>query len=187
MRHRWRFAGRVVGGDDLVVATLPLYGREFHRYPDGIDLSELPLDSLADVDAIVGDAATEDRAIGVEAFAGRDVTGRAVLVRTGWQRRWRTPTYPSGHPFLTAAAEHLVEAGTVLVGIDSLNIDDTPEHGERPAHTTRLGVGIPICAHLADPGPLSAGGMAGFRLSAAATDQPTGIAFACARLCSGRA
>ena len=28
----------------------------FHRYPDGIDLSELPLDRLADLDAVVVDA-----------------------------------------------------------------------------------------------------------------------------------
>jgi kynurenine formamidase len=136
----------------------------FHRYPDGIDLSELPLERLADLDAIVVDAAPDDRAIGAEAFAGRDVEGRAVLVRTGWQRHWRTPAYLSGHPFLTAAAaEHLAEAGAVLVGIDSLNIDDTPVHGERPVHTRLLGAGIPICEHLADLGPLP---VDGFRFSA---------------------
>jgi arylformamidase len=136
----------------------------FHRYPDGIDLSELPLERLADLDAIVVDAAPDDRAIGAEAFAGRDVEGRAVLVRTGWQRHWQTAAYLSGHPFLTAAAaEHLAEAGAVLVGIDSLNIDDTPVHGERPVHTTLLGAGIPICEHLADLAPLP---VDGFRFSA---------------------
>jgi kynurenine formamidase len=136
----------------------------FHRFPDGIDLSELPLDRLAELDAIVVDAAPEDRAIGPEAFAGRDVSGRAVLVRTGWQRHWRTPAYLSGHPFLTGeAAEHLAAAGAVLVGIDSLNIDDTPVHGERPVHTTLLGAGIPICEHLADLAPLP---QDGFRFSA---------------------
>ena len=136
----------------------------FHRYPDGIDLSELPLESLADLDAIVVDASPEARAIGPESFADREVEGRAVLVRTGWQRHWRTPTYLSGHPFLTeAAAQHLAAAGAVLVGIDSLNIDDTPAHGERPVHSVLLAAGIPICEHLADLAPLPADG---FRFSA---------------------
>ena len=65
----------------------------FHRYPDGIDLSELPLDRLADLDAVVVDAAEGGRAIDAGAFAGLDVANRAVLVRTGWQRHWRTPAY----------------------------------------------------------------------------------------------
>ena len=136
----------------------------FHRYPDGIDLSELPLDSLADLDAVVVDATAGARAIGPEAFARRDVAGRAVLVRTGWHRHWRTPTYLSGHPYLTGdAARHLADAGAVLVGIDSLNIDDTPERGERPVHSVLLEAGIPICEHLADLSQLPADG---FRFSA---------------------
>ena len=135
----------------------------FHRYPDGIDLSELPLDRLAELDAIVVDAGADGRPIGAEAFSGLDVDGRAVLVRTGWHRHWRTPAYLSGHPFLTeAAALHLAAAGALLVGIDSLNIDDT-SGGGRPVHSTLLGAGIPICEHLADLAPLPADG---FRFSA---------------------
>ena len=135
----------------------------FHRYPDGIDLSALPLDRLAELDALVVDAGADGRPIGPEAFVGRDVEGRAVLVRTGWHRHWRTPSYLSGHPFLTeAAALHLAEAGALLVGIDSLNIDDT-RGAERPVHSTLLGAGIPICEHLADLAPLPADG---FRFSA---------------------
>jgi arylformamidase len=135
----------------------------FHRYPDGIDLSELPLDRLADLDAVVVDVAEGERAIDAAAFAGLDVAGKAVLVRTGWHRHWRTPAYVTGHPFLTeAAARQLVSAGALLVGIDSLNIDDT-EGGERPVHSTLLAAGVPICEHLADLAPLPS---EGFRFSA---------------------
>jgi len=136
----------------------------FHRYPDGIDISELPLDRLADLDAVVVDHSGGGRALGPDAFAGLDVAGRAVLVRTGWQQHWRTPGYGAGgHPFLTgAAAEHLGGAGAALVGIDSLNIDDTTT-GERPVHSTLLAAGIPICEHLADLSQLPA---SGFRFSA---------------------
>ena len=133
----------------------------FHRYPDGIDLSELPLERLAGLDAVVVDLAGQ--AAAADLFRGVDVAGRAVLVRTGWHRHWRTPEYLSGHPFLTgAAAEHLAAEGALLVGIDSLNIDDTGD-GSRPVHSTLLAAGIPICEHLADLSALPAGG---FRFSA---------------------
>ncbi|HEX8413646.1 MAG TPA: cyclase family protein, partial [Sphingomicrobium sp.] len=53
-----------------------------------------------------------------------------------------------GHPFLTqAAAEWLVDEGAALVGIDSYNIDDTTGRS-RPAHTSLLRAGIPICEHM---------------------------------------
>jgi arylformamidase len=135
----------------------------FHRYPDGIDLSELPLDRLADLDAVVIDAPAGVRAIDADVFAEIELTGRAVLVRTGWQRHWRTPAYLEGHPFLTADAAALLAASDALiVAIDSLNIDDTGG-GERPVHSTLLAAGIPICEHLAD---LSALPRDGFRFSA---------------------
>jgi kynurenine formamidase len=80
--------------------------------------------------------------------AGLDVRGKAVLVQTGWDRHWRTDGYFEGHPFLAAgAAALLVEAGAALVGIDSLNIDDTADLA-RPVHTALLGAGIPIVEHL---------------------------------------
>src|SRR5580765_8762143 len=58
----------------------------FHRYPDGIDLSELPLDRLAGLDAVVVDA--PGQAADAALFRELDVSGRAVLVRTGWHRHW---------------------------------------------------------------------------------------------------
>ena len=104
------------------------------------------------------------RAIGQEVFLPYDVRGRAVLVLTGWSRHFGTPAYLSGHPFLTAAAAvSLVDAGAALVGIDSLNIDDI-DGGERPAHSTLLAAGIPICEHLANLDRLPT---TGFRFSAA--------------------
>jgi kynurenine formamidase len=86
------------------------------------------------------------------------------LVLTGWDRHWATPAYAEGHPYLTReAADLLVEAGPTLVGIDSLNIDDT-EDGTRPVHTLLLGAGIPIAEHLCN---LAALPPSGFRFHAA--------------------
>ena len=118
-----------IGKIEMVANTGTYLDAPFHRYADGIDLAELPLERLADLDGVVvrptGRAAGRSAAA---AFDGLDVRGKAVLVRTGWDAHWRTDQYFEGHPFLTAdAAEYLVEAGAALVGIDSLNIDDTAD------------------------------------------------------------
>jgi arylformamidase len=98
---------------------------------------------------------TSERGIPITAVRGLDVTGKAVLFHTGWDRRWRTEGYSNGtHPFLTAdAAEHLAQSGVALVGIDSYNIDDTAD-GYRPAHSILLGRGIPVVEHLCGLGDL---------------------------------
>src|SRR6476660_6661837 len=54
----------------------------FHRYADGHDLAGLELGRVSNVDAVLVDAGGE-RSLGAGAFAGLDVAGRAVLVRTG--------------------------------------------------------------------------------------------------------
>jgi kynurenine formamidase len=92
------------------------------------------------------------------------LTDKAVLVMTGWDTHWGTPAYFHGHPYLTHdAVEYLLQVHPRLVGIDSLNIDDTSD-GSRPAHTLLLGAGIPIVEHLCH---LAALPTSGFRFHAA--------------------
>ena len=139
-----------IGRIDMVGNTGTYLDSPFHRYAGGKDLSELPLSSLADLEAVVvrHDPAANGRAVDREAFEGLDVAGKAILVNTGWDAHWRTDRYFEGHPFLTeGAAELLVSSGAAIVGIDSLNIDDT-EDGRRPVHTILLGAEIPIVEHL---------------------------------------
>jgi arylformamidase len=132
----------------MVANTGTYLDSPFHRYANGPDVGALPLERLADLEALVLDATGRGRAIDADLFAGSELAGRAVLVRTGWDAHWRTPRYAEGHPYLTrAAAEMLASSGAALVGIDSLNIDDTSD-GVRPAHTLLLGAGIPIVEHL---------------------------------------
>ncbi|MDY6946039.1 MAG: cyclase family protein [Pseudomonadota bacterium] len=121
----------------------------FHRFADGADLADLDLSSLVGLDAVVVHVeGMSDRRIPAEAFGAVEVRNKAVLVHTGWARHWRTDQYFENHPFLSAAAaEYLQQAGAKLVGIDSLNIDDTAD-GQRPVHTVLLGAGIPIVEHL---------------------------------------
>ena len=139
-----------IGKIEMVANTGTYVDSPFHRYAGGKDLSELPLSSLADLDAVVvrHDPSVDGRAVDRGAFEGLDVAGKAVLVNTGWDAHWRTDRYFEGHPFLTQeAAEFLAGSGAGIVGIDSLNIDDT-EHGRRPVHTILLGAEVPIVEHL---------------------------------------
>lgn len=125
----------------------------YHRYAAGPDLAGLDLSSLVGLRAEVfhledaWDAA--HRGIRAETLADRDVRGAAVLLHTGWDRRFGTPEYGSGAPFLTEEATRwLIAEGAALVGIDSLNIDDTESGGERPAHSLLLDAGIHVVEHL---------------------------------------
>jgi arylformamidase len=153
-----------IGRIDMVANTGTYLDSPFHRYADGADLSELQLSQLAYLEGVCVRAfPSERRAIDASAFHGLDVKDRAVLVQTGWDAHWRSPKYFEGHPFLTRdGAEALRDAGAHLVGIDSLNIDDTQDLS-RPAHSILLGAGIPVVEHMCN---LSALPPQGFRFFA---------------------
>lgn len=157
-----------IGRIDMVANTGTYLDAPFHRFADGPDLSELELASLVELEGVVVRVAGQTtraitRAALLGALAGIDVRGKAVLVHTGWDAHWRTDRYFEGHPYLTGdAARHLAAAGAALVGIDSLNIDDTADD-RRPVHTTLLGARIAIVEHLRGLARLP---VTGFRFSA---------------------
>ena len=153
-----------IGKIEMVANTGTYVDSPFHRFADGLDLSELPLESLADLEGVVVRAQNFGRAITAQIFRGINIKEKAVLIHTDWARHWRTDQYFEGHTFLTKdAAEFLVEGGAAFVGIDTYNIDDTTD-GTRPAHTTLLGNRIPICEHMCAFEALPDGG---FRFHAA--------------------
>lgn len=140
-----------IGRIDMVANTGTYLDTPAHRYEDGWDLAELPLERVAHLPLTLLRAAGPT--IGEDHVRDLDLRGRAVLFGTGWDEHWGTPTYGGGgHPHLTAdAARALVDGGAVLVGIDSVNIDDTTT-GARPVHSALLAAGIPIVEHLCDLG-----------------------------------
>jgi arylformamidase len=144
-----------IGRIDMVANTGTYLDSPFHRYEDGKDLADLPLQSLANLPGMVVRRPWESElATDASHFQGLDVRGKAVLVHTGWDQHWRTDRYGVDHSFLTAAAaDWLVANGAALVGIDSNNIDDTRERA-RPVHTKLLGADIPICEHMTGLGRL---------------------------------
>lgn len=172
--HLSRFASREkyppgtefqIGRITLVANTGTYLDTPFHRYPDGPDLSTLELTRLADLAGVLIEATDAPAGLGPELFADRQLTGRAVLIRTGWDRHWGSPEYESAdHPYLTAAAvAWLVSQRPALVGIDSVNIDNMADLS-RPAHTELLANRTPIVEHLCDLHQLPADG---FRFHAA--------------------
>jgi kynurenine formamidase len=132
----------------------------FHRYEGGTDLAGLTLETLVDLPTEVFHVDDSlERGIPASVFWDRDVAGKAVLLHTGWDRHFGTPDYLKGAPFLTSeGVDYLVSQGVTLVGIDSLNIDDTESGGERPAHTGLLAAGIHVVEHLTGLGALPPSG-----------------------------
>jgi kynurenine formamidase len=137
-----------IGRISMVANTGTYLDSPFHRFAGATDVAGLPLHSVADLDGVVVRIDAGRRAIDRDALTSYDVRGRAVLVHTGWDRHWGAERYGTGNPFLTAAAaDWLVEQQAGLVGIDSVNIDDT-SGPSRPVHTALLAAGIPIVEHL---------------------------------------
>lgn len=142
-----------IGLVEMVANTGTYLDTPFHRFRDGYDLAGLDLERVADLPGICVEAGPGE--IMSESFAGADITGKAVLFHTGWDRHWGTNHYGHpDHPYVSeAAARDLAASGAALVGIDSVNIDDT-HGGARPTHTTLLGAGMPIVEHLTGLAPL---------------------------------
>ncbi len=138
-----------IGTITMVANTGTYLDTPYHRFDGGGDLADLDLARLAGLEGVlIRVTGLGRRAISRDAFSDLDLRGKAVLVHTGWDAHWRTDKYFENHPFLTEdAAIHLKNAGAVLVGIDSLNIDDTADK-RRPVHTTLLAAGIPIVEHM---------------------------------------
>lgn len=167
--HLTREASRAVyaPGTEFAMDLITMVGNTgtyldspYHRYADGGDLASLDLQTLVELRTeVVHVADARERGVPASVFYDRDVRGAAVLVHTGWDRHFGTPEYAAGAPFLTAdAAAHLAREGATLVGIDSLNIDDTESGGERPVHSLLLAAGIHVVEHLTNLGALPARG-----------------------------
>ncbi|WP_332633785.1 cyclase family protein [Halalkalibacter flavus] len=137
-----------IGKIEMVSNTGTYVDVPFHRYPDGKDLSETTIDKMAGLEGIIVHVDENNKEIDEELFYDFDIEGKAVLIHTGWDKHWNTDQYFENHPYLTErAAKYLVNKQAALVGIDSVNIDDTSGRA-RPIHTILLGQEILIVEHM---------------------------------------
>ena len=71
----------------------------FHRYAGGLDLAALPLESCAEVPAVLArTAGSGSRAVDVGTLAALEVAGRAVLLHTGGDAAWGRSGYATDAP-----------------------------------------------------------------------------------------
>jgi kynurenine formamidase len=134
------------GTIEMVANTGTYLDTPFHRFATGYDLADLPLERAANLPGSC--VRSTSQAVSLDVLPD-DVAGKAVLFATGWDRHWGTDRYGhADHPYLADdTIERLVVGGAALVGIDSVNIDDT-SRGTRPAHSRLLEAGIPVVEHL---------------------------------------
>jgi arylformamidase len=147
---RDRYQGRAefyLGRVDMSANTGTYVDAPFHRFREGEDLAAVPLERLVGLPAVLVDAPPEPGPVEID-LDPEGIRGRAVLVRTGWDRRWPGPPYWEAGPFLSDdAIGGLIEGRAVLVGVDFTNVDDTTDPS-RPAHTRLLEAGVLIVEHL---------------------------------------
>lgn len=119
----------------------------YHRWQEMRAIGDLGLDEVI-LDGVVIDArGMREREARNEISAALDVNGKAVLFNFGWDQFWGTPQYEA-YPFLARGViEELIGRGAKLVGVDTLNIDDTRDP-ERPAHSRLLHNDILIVENL---------------------------------------
>ncbi len=73
-----------IGKIEIIINTGTYIDCPFHRYEDGKDLSEVALERFADIEGIVIRADyRKGLAVTADAFKGRELRGRTVLVHTG--------------------------------------------------------------------------------------------------------
>ena len=109
----------------------------FHRYPDGRDISEIRLEEVI-LTGIVIDARKINRTAEPDLIPKKSVLkNKAVLFNFGWDK-YRGQEKYLVYPFISKGLiVHLIEAKVKLVGVDTLNIDNSKDLS-RPAHTMLL-------------------------------------------------
>jgi arylformamidase len=147
---RERYQGKAefyLGRVDIPGNTGTYLDAPFHRHRDREDLAAIQLERLANLPGILVEAGTAASSVAID-LQPEEVRGRAVLLRTGWDRRWGTEAYWEPDPYLSPEAiALLIEGGAALVGVDWNNVDDTSDPA-RPAHTRLLEAGVLILERL---------------------------------------
>jgi arylformamidase len=86
------------------------------RFAEEVD--DLPLASVAGIPGVVIDAPVPPRAVSVHIHE-RAVEDKAVLIRTGWDKRWGRADYHRAAPYVAPeTVDVLIHGGVTLVGFD---------------------------------------------------------------------
>ena len=128
----------------------------YHFLDSGARIDEMDLRLFAGPGVIVDVRHKNDRepitTVDMRPYVDRLATGTIVLFNTGWSKHYRTPRYFE-HPFLGEdACRLLLQHGVLTVGLDVMNIDETPddEHPGAgwPCHRLIAGAGGVVVENL---------------------------------------
>lgn len=118
----------------------------YHRWQKMRAIGDLKLDDVI-LEGVRIDAREALERAAWEVIPKLEVRGKAVLFNFGWDQFWGKPQYEV-YPFIAREViDWLIEGGAKLVGVDTLNIDDTRDP-ERPAHSRLLRNDILIVENL---------------------------------------
>lgn len=144
---------RYQGGVEFTLTELRLHtsigtylDAPYVRWRQGRDIAQLELEQLV-LPGVLIDLSGQAPGTKAEIPQDLDVTGKAVLVRFGWDRHWGEEVYRDP-PFIGRdSLQFLIEAKAKLFGVDTLNAD-SPNDPERPAHSWLLDHDILIVENL---------------------------------------
>ena len=89
-----------IGKIEMVANTGTYIDCPFHRYEHGKDFAALPANLFTDIEGVrISVPYQRQKAIDTSYFMNLKLSGKAVLVYTGWSEHWRTDTYFENHPF----------------------------------------------------------------------------------------
>ena len=113
----------------------------YHFDEDTEKIDELPIDRFVGTGRVIRVTGLAARAEITWAMVEPQVQkldgAHIVLINTGWSKHFGTDEY-FNHPYLTGeACQSLLDLGVLVFGIDSINIDETPDE-------THEGVGFPV-------------------------------------------
>jgi kynurenine formamidase len=132
-----------------------------HLFADGDDLDAIPLERYLGPATILRlEALTPLTPITGKVLqtAGEPERGDAVLIQTGWSKRWYDDDFTQAHPYLTTdAARWLLDRGARCVGMDTAGLMD-PRLDLTPSTRTEgevideilLRAGVPYVVGLVD-------------------------------------
>lgn len=135
-----------------------------HFIRDGKPVGQIPIGELIAVPTLVVDLRGDGSTIrpreritwaNLDKYEGKMKKGGALILYTGWSKKWCSAEY-FAHPYLTRdAAEGIMARGVKILGVDTLSPDETPEgevseKGDFGVHETVLGRGGLIVENLAN-------------------------------------
>jgi kynurenine formamidase len=118
----------------------------FVRWRQGRDIAALELEQLV-LPGLLVDLSGQAPGSEAELPADLDVSGKAVLVRFGWDRYWGDELYRNP-PFIgRRSLQFLIDGGAKLYGVDTPNADSGKDP-QRPAHSWLLDKDVLIVENL---------------------------------------